>query len=671
MRTGVIIQCRMASTRFPGKALKPLPIGDDDYPVLRWVIRACLASGYPVYVATSTNPEDDAIENYVHWIKDVPLFRGDPIDVLDRIYRCAELFRLDEIVRITGDCPFVDPDVIRQVVALRRQADADYASNVDPPTWPDGLDVQCVTMEALRQAWEKATDPTNRDTVLQYIVHRRRDFKVANLRCPIPGLAAHRWVLDTQDDYTICSGIAERLLDEGVQVPRLTDILKLSHIKSLGEAAHELRNERYLEARAGELKAWRFTRGAITHDVARRYQPYMASTYSKSHVAWGFRAPLYLTHAQGSRVWDVDGNEFIDMTAGLGTTILGHADPYVRSAIERQLDLGIAFPLAHDIEHQVARKIVDRIMPDGKVVFGKNGSDVTSAAMRVARVFTGNMMIVKSIDGYHGWHEWALAGDSSRNCGLIDAHDACVVRAQEILNVPNSNLRVAAYVVEPNKFSPEDLSELIEAAHAKKVIVIFDEMVTTFRYPKLTYAATYGLEPDLICLGKALGNGMPITALVGRTEIMDKFVSVDDSPYAFYSGTHFGETLSLAAAGAVIDRMTEDEQTRLCAMADMISQILEKSVTDYIMSAAWGAIVDSNSGSLPRINFVDSIIAAKFRREMAHNGVLVYSLFLPTLAHSDADLAHVGEALERTFKALRDGTARGGDDIPGSGIMRS
>jgi glutamate-1-semialdehyde aminotransferase/spore coat polysaccharide biosynthesis protein SpsF (cytidylyltransferase family) len=676
MKTGILIQARMGSTRLPGKVMMPLPPkradGKPPLKALEWTVEACLRTGFEVYIATSTNPEDDAIYDYFQGsgYTSVGLFRGSPDDVLDRLYQCARLYQLDVVVRVTGDCPFVDPEVIKQVVQLRKHTGSDYASNVDPPTWPDGLDVQVVTFDALQRAHQEATEPTDRDTVLAYIVRHRNSFFVNNLPCPIRGLVIHRWVIDTAQDYELCSEIAQSLLAQG-RGPgaSFADILDMAPPPADAELLG--RNERYLAARAGELKVSDNFPGSSTIGIqARARQPYGASTYSKSYVAWGHDSPLYLTHAQGSRVFDVDGNEFIDMTAGLGTTVLGHSDPYVRRAIERQLDLGIGFPLAHENEHRIARNIMRRAMStmgistERKIVFGKNGSDVTSAAVRLARVVTGRKMVTKLAGGYHGWHDWTLHG-TMRGDGT-DASKTYYGNPADIATdgvLRNS----AALILEPDMVPAESLREIIESCRKYGVLVIFDEMVTAFRYPQCTVAATYDLDPDMLCLGKALGNGMPITALIGRAEMMDKFVTIGlpTKPYAFYSGTHFGEMLSLAAAAAVVNRMGQQEQNHLAAL----QLYLNTKVTKIIDTLTTGGVIWTQ-GPIPKLSLYDPDIAAMFRREMAHNGVLFYTALLPTLMHTMPELDHVVDAMDAAFNAIKSGKARG-KAIGNERIMRS
>jgi glutamate-1-semialdehyde 2,1-aminomutase/spore coat polysaccharide biosynthesis protein SpsF len=683
--TGIIIQVRMGSTRLPGKALMDLPKDHPkSEPALWWTIKACQKTGFQVIVATSILGEDDAIQRHmIMRHADVHFFRGSPDDVLDRLYQCAKHFKLDTIVRVTGDCPFVDPEVIRQVVLLHEQGELDYASNVDPPTWPDGLDVQVVTFEALERTHQEAKDPTDRDTVLQYIVRNRHKFTVGNLPCPIPGLAVHRWVLDHEADYVICSLIASRLLD-GALRGSMSEILAIAPKPQDNDLTG--RNERYLAARTIELRTGNdFPRNFAMGSRARVMQPYGASTYSKSYVAWGLdnfgvtgNAPLYVTHAQGSRVFDVDGNELIDMTAGLGTTVLGHCDPYVRAEIEKQLDLGIGFPLAHMGEHHIGRMIMDRALTsDGhKIVFGKNGSDVTSAAVRLARVATGRKIITKLSGGYHGWHDWTLAG-SVRDGGVPIENLSSVYRKSLLPDgypdfidtfdrdavLQNS----AALILEPDMVPAECLGEIIDICRRHGTLVIFDEMVTAFRYPKCTVAASFGLKPDMVCLGKALGNGMPITAMIGRADIMDKFVAIDNrSRYAFYSGTHFGEMLSLAAASAVVSRMDHGQQDRLCHRSTTLNFSVGQMLKSHQeLNFNW------KPGFIPKLQFYDPTLAAQFRREMVHNGVLFYAAMMPTLMHTVMELDHVVGAMEAALNAVKSGNARGKAAGNHEKIMRS
>lgn len=204
MKTVAVIAARMGSIRFPGKVMQNL----DGVPVLDWVVDAALAAVTvdEVWIATTTEPRDDIIPRRY---RDV--YRGSETDVLRRYAECAEKAEADIIVRLTGDCPFADPNVIDQVVTLRRETKANYAQNVSPATWPDGLDVEVFDRLSLELAHEQATRPSDRDCLTQYMERNRFMFSNASLICPIPQLHKERFVLDTKEDYEFCQEIAERL----------------------------------------------------------------------------------------------------------------------------------------------------------------------------------------------------------------------------------------------------------------------------------------------------------------------------------------------------------------------------------------------------------------------------------------------------------------------------
>src|SRR5712671_457286 len=208
VRTIAICQARMGSTRLPGKVLANL----NGKAVLQWTVDAVRkADGIDeVVVATSTLPADDVIARYCAMNR-INCFRGSEADVLDRFYQCAIAYAAEVILRLTCDCPFLDPHVITEVVRLRALKEADYASNIDPPTYPDGLDVECFSFAALSAAWREATRPSDRDCVPQFISRNRHRFHAVNLTCPLPGLVKERWVLDTEDDYKFCVHLAAHL----------------------------------------------------------------------------------------------------------------------------------------------------------------------------------------------------------------------------------------------------------------------------------------------------------------------------------------------------------------------------------------------------------------------------------------------------------------------------
>lgn len=244
-RVIAIAQARMGSTRLPGKVLAPL--GREGRPVLRWAYDAIKkAHGIDeVVIATSTLPQDDAIARYCAF-NNINCFRGSESDVVKRFYECALAYGAEVVLRLTCDCPFLDPQVISEVVRLHAMKEVAYASNIDPPTYPDGLDVECFSFDTLFATHNEAVRGSDRDCVTQYILRNRDRFPAANLTASLPGLVNERWVLDTKEDYQFCAEVAHRL---DVQTPNYMDILKvldiMPELRDLNKGG--VRNERFFE----------------------------------------------------------------------------------------------------------------------------------------------------------------------------------------------------------------------------------------------------------------------------------------------------------------------------------------------------------------------------------------------------------------------------------------
>ncbi len=652
MKTVAIALARMQSTRFPGKVLKPL----DGQPVLEWVLSALCQARLIDYVvlATSTLPADDAIAEYCKkegWT----CFRGDEADVLDRFYKCAMVAKPENVVRVTCDCPFLDPRVIDEVIKLREMTNAHYSSNVDPPTYPDGLDVECFTFEALEAAWKESTRPSDRNCVTQFITRNRTRFSAASLICPLPGLHKERWVLDTEKDYEFCRKLAERpgFTPNYVDILRILDKEpKLREINNADRGAG--RNERFYENIHTEpLPERKYERSVTALGRALETIPFGAQTFSKSHLQFPTgRSPLFVSHADGARIFDVDGNDYVDLVGALLPVILGYRDPDVDLAIRNQLSRGISFSLATELEAELSELLV-RIIPCAEMVkFGKNGTDVTSAAVRLARAYTGRDKII--VGGYHGWADWSMAC-SPRNLGI--PHDV-----RKLSEKPLEDGRLfgrpedyAACIIEPNE--PGDLETIRKYCTEHGVILIFDEIITGFRYGLGGAQELYDVTPDLACFGKAMANGMPISALVGRRDIMKRMMPPDN---IFYSGTFFGETLSIAAAIATIKKLEELDVAGHLLKAGVW---LEHEVMALRDDTELTEVV-SIDGWYPnqRINFKHQH-AAKLRsffiEHMARNGVLIINSHNLSYAHKEPELRRIITAYENTFLEMEEAIMSG------------
>ncbi len=270
-------------------------------------------------------------------------------------------------------------------------------------------------------------------------------------------------------------------------------------------------------------------------------------------------APKYLKRGNGARVWDIDGNEFLDYNSGIGPIILGYCHPAVDSAIRRQLEDGITFSLMHPLEVELAELMRDCVPNAESVRFSKTGCDVTSAAVRLARAYTGRERVLCC--GYHGWHDWYISV-TDRNAGV----PATVRELTHTFNYNDIDSVIqaiddetACVILEPFVFERENgsfLSGLREVCDFHGTLLVFDEMWTGFRCALGGAQAYFGVRADLCLFSKAMANGMPISAITGRSDVMSLF-----EKDVFFFTTFGGETLSLAASIACIEFIRDHDVT--------------------------------------------------------------------------------------------------------------
>jgi len=291
-------------------------------------------------------------------------------------------------------------------------------------------------------------------------------------------------------------------------------------------------------------------------DRAYKVIPSATQTFSKGPTQWvrGV-SPHFLERGEGAWVWDVDGNKYLDYLMALGPIILGYNNPAVNEAISSQLRNGIVFSQMHPLEVEVAEMLVDIIPCAEMVRFAKNGSDATTGAIRAARAYTGRERVV--FCGYHGWHDWYI-GSTTRDLGVPKAvkdlthqftYNDLASLERLFSEYPGE---IAAVIMEPIGVEmPGDgfLEGVKRVVQANGALLIFDEIVTGFRLSMGGAQEYFGIEPDLACFGKAMANGMPLAAVVGRKDIMEVFDRI------FFSGTFGGEALSLAACKATLNEL--------------------------------------------------------------------------------------------------------------------
>ena len=265
----------------------------------------------------------------------------------------------------------------------------------------------------------------------------------------------------------------------------------------------------------------KFTKSQQLFKKAKGVIPLAAQTFSKSYLQYiKGQAPLFAARAKGCRIWDVDGNQYTDFINALLPVVLGYQYRVVDEVIKKQLGKGIIFSLSSPLEYELAQLLIKYIPCAEMVRFGKNGSDVTTGAIRLARAITGREHVV--ICGYHGWHDWCI-GTTARKLGVPKSTQKLshTFKYNDLNSLEKilKKHKVAAVIMEPmNYVEPEKnfLQKVKNLTHKYGALLVFDEIITGFRYSLGGAQKLFGVTPDLATFGKSMANGMPISALVGK-----------------------------------------------------------------------------------------------------------------------------------------------------------
>ena len=396
---------------------------------------------------------------------------------------------------------------------------------------------------------------------------------------------------------------------------------------------------------------------------ARRSIPGASQTLSKGADMFVEGAyPVFLERGRGCRVWDVDGNEYVDYILGLASITLGYAYPAVTEAVARQLGEGSIFSLPHPLEVEVAERLIELIPCAEQVRFLKTGSEANAAAVRIARAATGRDVLVYC--GYHGWHDF-YAATTPRSKGVPKGTGDLIVPfgfndlASLERALDERRGRVAAVIMEAVLLDAPAagfLEGVKKAAHDHGALLIFDEIVSGFRWAVGGAQEYFGLAPDLATFGKGMANGLPLSAVVGRAELMREFEDV------FVSSTFGGDTLALAAARATID-----EFQRKPVIAHLWA-VGRRFQTGFRLAAAQAGVPADCVGFPvhPKIVFrhakdeTNRMLMSLFLQETARRGVIFhFAGFNVSFSHQasdvDASLEACADALAVVAEALADG----------------
>jgi glutamate-1-semialdehyde 2,1-aminomutase len=554
MNVVAIVQARMGSTRLPNKVMRSI----GGVPMIELLLtRLSKASEINrIVVATSIAPGNEPLVAHVKRLG-YACEQGSENDVLDRYYQAALLHKADVVVRITGDCPLIDPAIVDEAVRRFKLEGVDYLSNTSPPTYPDGLDTEVFSFSALERAAQEATRLFDREHVTPYL-RESGQFSRTSIQHD-QDFSALRWTVDEVADFEVISMVFSNLSPD-IHFSWL-QVLELQQKKpELFFKNQDLVRNEGASMGAGQ-KLWKRAKQIIPGGnmlLSKRAEMFLPEQW-----------PAYFSKTKGCKVWDLDGNEYIDMSImGIGTNTLGYGHPEVDEAVMRTVSAGNMSTFNCPEEVYLAEKLIELHPWADMVRLARSGGEANAIAIRIARAASGKDKV--AVCGYHGWHDWYL----SANLGDDEKLAGHLLPGLEPKGVPQ-NLRGTVFPFNYNNYAelealvsthdigvikmevvrnkgPENdfLHKVRKLATDRGIVLIFDECTSGFRQTNGGLHKMYGVEPDMAMFGKALGNGYAITGTIGRREIMEAAQST------FISSTFWTERIGPSAALKTLEVMS-------------------------------------------------------------------------------------------------------------------
>lgn len=426
-----------------------------------------------------------------------------------------------------------------------------------------------------------------------------------------------------------------------------------------------------------------FTKSEQLHKEASEHIVGGVNSPSRSYKAVGGGSPVVMERAKGAYFWDVDGNKYIDYLAAYGPIITGHAHPHITEAIQRAAESGVLYgtPTPHEITFA---KMLKEAMPYmDKVRFVNSGTEAVMTTIRVARAYTKRDKIIKFAGCYHGHSDLVLvaAGSGPSTLGTPDSAGVPKSIAQEVITVPFNDIepfkqalekwgdQIAAVLVEPivgnfGIVEPKEgfLQQVNELTHKAGALVIYDEVITAFRFMYGGAQDLLGIKPDLTALGKIIGGGLPIGAYGGKKEIMEQVAPLGP---AYQAGTMAGNPASILSGIACLEVLKQDG---VYERLDQLGEMLEQGILHYASTYNIPITINRLKGALTIffttekvINYeqaesTDGEMFAKFFKLMLHQGINLapskYEAWFITMSHTEEDIQTTLHAVEHAFKQL-------------------
>jgi glutamate-1-semialdehyde 2,1-aminomutase len=657
-----ITQARVGSTRLPEKILKTIK-GETLLEIhMKRVLQSRLIS--KLKVATTIEPHVEKIVAVANKLG-VEVYKGSVNNVLDRFYQTALPEKPDWVVRLTSDCPLIDPVEIDKVIQHALDNDLDYVSNALEPTFPDGLDTEVFKFSALEKAFREAKMTSDLEHVTPFI-WKNSSFKggtIFSSDCVMneKDFSGIRLTVDTLEDFLVIEKLVELL---GTDKPWLEYVRALEQhpeIQKLNEQYK--RNEGYEKS----LKKDTMGKGQELYKKAKTLIPGGTMLLSKRpEMFLPEQWPAYFSKAKGCKVWDLDGNEYTDVSImGIGTNILGYGNDEVDEAVIRTVQTGNMSTFNCPEEVALAEKLVELHPWADMVRFARSGGEANAIAIRIARAASGKDKV--AICGYHGWHDWYLSanlGDEQNLAGhLLPGLEPAGVpknlsgttlpfnynNIQELYDLVNRHdIGVIKMEVTRNMGPEVDfLQKVRQLATERNIVLIFDECTSGFRQTFGGIHKLYGVEPDMAMFGKALGNGYAITTTIGKRSVMEA------AQKTFISSTFWTERIGPTAALATLKVMERIKSWETITHTGLEIKKRWQQLADkhQLSISQWGlpALTGFSFNSEKNLAYKTYIT-----QEMLSKGYLAGNSIYVSIAHTPEILEGYFLELDRLFADVRE-----------------
>ncbi|HAM80378.1 glutamate-1-semialdehyde 2,1-aminomutase [Ornithinibacillus bavariensis] len=427
-----------------------------------------------------------------------------------------------------------------------------------------------------------------------------------------------------------------------------------------------------------------FTKSELLHEEAQKHIVGGVNSPSRAYKAVGGGAPVYMDRAKGAYFWDVDGNKYIDYLAAYGPIITGHAHPHITEAIKNAAENGVLYGTPTPLENKFAKMLKKAIPSLEKVRFTNSGTEAVMTTIRVARAYTGRTKVIKFAGSYHGHFDAVLvqAGSGPSTLGTPDSAGIPLSVAQDMITVPFNDIDaykealdkwgddLACVLVEPivgnfGIVEPKEgfLQAVNDLTHEVGALVIYDEVITAFRFTYGSSQQIYGIEPDMTAMGKIIGGGLPIGAYGGRKDIMEQVAPLGP---AYQAGTMAGNPASMSAGIACLevlqqegvyerlDELGERLENGILAKADKYNIAISINRLKGALTVYFGSTNEVTNYAEAEAS--DSEAFAKFFKLMLKQGINLapskYEAWFLTTEHTEADIDETIDAVGNAFKEM-------------------